>query len=82
MAFHFKAKVRTILVNNKGCSIRLVGKGNGYFNLPKTHLQYNALYSLALAAAANKDTLLIRTTETREVVSNDPKSISYMAVTW
>lgn len=82
MAIHFTAKVKRIYVHGEGISIRLEGKGRGYFNLSKEHPQYKSLYSLALVAAVNKYPLWIRTTTEREEVSDDAANIRYMVIDW
>jgi hypothetical protein len=82
MAVHFKAKVKRTFVHGNGTSIRLEGKGNGYFELSNEHPQYNALYSLALVAAVNNHTLWIRTTDERDEVTDDSAAVQYMVIDW
>ena len=82
MAVHFRAKVKRIYVHGKGTSIRLIGKGDGYFVLSPEHPQYFALYSLALVAAVKKYTLWIRTAEERDEVSDIKADITYMVIDW
>jgi hypothetical protein len=53
---------------------------NGYFQLDKTHSNYNALYSLALVAAVNRKDLQIRTAS--DVKRTEPAVVLYMVVDW
>jgi hypothetical protein len=82
MAQQFMAKVTRIYVHSEGCSIRLEGKGDGYFNVSKVNPQYNSLYSLALVAAVNNYILWIRTVEEREEVSAAGANVAYMVIDW
>ena len=77
---HFKAKVERLYVHSNGVSIRLKGKGDGYFDLPNGHQNYHALYSLALLAVAKNFTLWIRTTEERAEQSDVNVDLSYMVI--
>lgn len=51
-----------------------------YFELPQAHENYNALYSLALAAAINNYSLLVRTTA--DINPGDRAEVEFMAVNW
>lgn len=54
---------------------------DGYFRLsPTDHANYNALYSLALAAAINGYDLLIRATG--EITPEATAEIDYLVVDW
>ena len=53
---------------------------DGYFRLDQTHSNYNALYSLALSAAINRDRLQIRTSA--EIVPTEYAAVAYMVVDW
>lgn len=53
---------------------------NGYFELRLDNKNYNALYSLALAAAVNRWPIAIRTEG--EIVSGNEAVIQYMVVAW
>ena len=52
----------------------------GYFRLPQSHSNYNALYSLALVAAVNRYRLWIRTVA--EIVPTAVAEVRYMVVDW
>lgn len=85
MATHFKAKVKRMFVSTAGCNVRLEGKGSGYFQLPITHANYNAIYALILTAAANRFDLLIRVKGEREDVADDDAGVaevSYAVIDW
>ena len=64
---HAKGKVERLFVHRDGLSIRLAGTKlkpkHEYFNLPLTHPNYNALFSLASMAAMSERVLRIRTVE-------------------
>jgi hypothetical protein len=53
---------------------------NGYFVLKLDNTNYNALYSLALAAAVNQLTLSIFTVG--EITPTDVGTVDYMAIKW
>lgn len=53
---------------------------DGYFQLNQSHPNYNALYSLALAAAINGYRLTIRTES--DITSNEYAVVRYMTVDW
>lgn len=81
-------KVTRIYANEFGAFIRIDTDEpkplDDYFRLRLNHPNYNALYSLALAAAANRWPLLIRIegTATSKI---DPKIegvVSYFVVDW
>jgi hypothetical protein len=80
------AKVSRIYSDADGCYIRLdnipttdTPKG-GYFQLLKTHTNYNALYSLALTAATNGLDFSIRTVD--DISSTSHAEVQYMVVDW
>jgi len=86
MAIVAVGKVSRLYVNRGNTSIRLdidwekTGPANGYFKLRLDHVNYNALYSLALAAAVNRFPLRIRTV--KEIVKDDRAEVEYMVVDW
>jgi hypothetical protein len=53
---------------------------DGYFALRQAHINYNALYSLALAAAVNGYDLQIRTEQ--EITPTEYADVWYMVVDW
>jgi hypothetical protein len=53
---------------------------NGYFVLKLDNQNYNALYSLALAAAVNRLTLNIKTVE--EITPTDFATVDYLLIIW
>jgi hypothetical protein len=85
MATHFTGKVRRLYVTGGRTFVRLdipaaQQPKESYFELLQTHSNYNALYSLALAAAINRYDLLIRTNG--DVSPGEPATVRYMTVTW
>ncbi|MCZ7572598.1 MAG: hypothetical protein M5U01_28925 [Ardenticatenaceae bacterium] len=87
MATSVRGNVARIYADTEGCYIRLKDTPaadtpkDGYFQLKLNHPNYNALYSLALTAAANGRRLEIR------IVGDDIRpthheEISYMTVDW
>ena len=80
-------KVSRIYANKTGAFIRLAGLppgdtpgGEHYFELRKGHVNYNALYSLALVAAANRYNLRIRTDS--DINSSSNAVVNYLVVDW
>ena len=62
-------QVTRLSAHDSGCYIRVINSSgprskHDYYFLSKSHGSFNALYSLALAAATNRYTLVIRTTDT------------------
>jgi len=53
---------------------------DGYFQLAQEHPNYDAIYSLALAAAVNRYDLQIRTVD--EIVPTEYAAVQYMVVSW
>lgn len=53
---------------------------DGFFELKLDNENYNALYSIALAAAVNRLPLTIRTVS--DIVSTDFAMVQYMSVDW
>jgi hypothetical protein len=51
-----------------------------YFELPQTHENYNALYSLVLASAINNYSLLVRTTA--DINPGERAEVEFMLVGW
>ena len=85
MATHFSGKVRRLYVTHARTFVRLdipvaQQPKDNYFELLQTHPNYNALYSLALAAAINRYDLLVRTTV--DVSPGQAARVRYMTVTW
>jgi hypothetical protein len=79
--------VSRIYANQSGAFIRLADLppgdtpgGGHYFELRKGHPNYNALYSLALVAAANRYKLWIRTDS--DITSAGNAVVNYMVVDW
>ena len=85
MAVQVKGTVARLFVNAAGANLRLhiptdQQPKDGYFLLELTHQNYLALYSLALAAAMNRDPLLIRTAG--EITEDTRATVQYMVVDW
>jgi hypothetical protein len=86
MANNVTGKVSRLFTRSIGTSIRLhVPSGtvlplDGYFNLRLTHPNYNALYSLALAAAVNGYDLKVRASA--EINPAEEADVSYLVVNW
>ena len=86
MAYWVEGTVSRLYPNSQGCYIRLSGIAAsatpryGYFNLKLTHANYDALYSLILAAAINGYKLGIRTNST--ITSRSYAEVSYVTVNW
>ena len=86
MATHdFKGAVTRLFVSRGQTSVRLEIPDteqplDNYFRLPQAHENYDALYSLALAAAINRYPLWIRTTE--DINPGERAEVSYMVVDW
>jgi hypothetical protein len=86
MAKHeFTAKVVRLYVLRGGTKIRLdlpaaEQPKDGYFTLPLTHDNYNALYSLALTSAINGYQMRIRTTT--DIDPGEPAEVLYTVVDW
>jgi hypothetical protein len=84
MAKQATGKVRRLYVHKNGTSIRLdIPKSeqpeDRYFHLKRDHANYDALYSLALAAAVNRLDISVKTQGKTTV---KPAWISYMYVDW
>lgn len=85
MATHFTGKVERLYVTGGRTFVRLripvsQQPEENYFELEQAHPNYNALYSLALAAAINGYDLLIRTVG--DVAPGASARVRYMTVTW
>jgi hypothetical protein len=85
MATHFRGRVERLYATEGRTWVRLripVAEQplNNYFELRQSHQNYNALYSLALAAAINGYTLLIRTIG--DASPGEAAAVRYMTVTW
>jgi hypothetical protein len=83
MANRATGEVERLYVNAGNCYIRLTGVSSTqdrYFGLRQTHQNYNALYSLALAAAINNYPLTIRTVG--EMNPNQIPDVQYLVVDW
>jgi hypothetical protein len=75
MATRLEGKVKTLIADRAGAFIELdndpkLGPKGNIWQLAKNHENYNALYSLALAAAANRWPLTIR------IAGDNPINIS------
>jgi hypothetical protein len=85
MATHFTGKVQRLYATEGRTFVRIEipvsqQPKDNYFELRQSHPNYNALYSLALAAAINGYDLLIRTIG--DVSPGDAAAVRYMVVTW
>ena len=82
-------KVTRLYPDRKNCYIRLdytppLGESkplDGYFQLEKSHENYNSLYSLTVVAAVNRYNLLIRTAGDIVGTGEYPK-VEYMVIDW
>ncbi len=85
MANRATGRVSRLSVRSHTTFIRLdtdleEGPKDGYFELKLDNKNYNALYSLALAAAVNQLPLTIRTVG--EIVTNETAVVQYMNIDW
>jgi hypothetical protein len=85
VATHFTGRVERLYVTEGMTFVRLripvsQQPEDNYFRLDQSHPNYNALYSLALAAAINGYDLLIRTHG--DVAPGAQARVRYMVVTW
>lgn len=85
MATHFQGRVERLYVTEGRTFVRLripVDQQplENYFELRQSHVNYNALYSLALAAAINGYVLLIRTIG--DVAPGEAAPVRYMTITF
>ncbi len=90
MAVHAKGKVKRIYATYETTDARTFialelpaatpAPKDGYFVLEARHPNYNALYSLALAAAVNRYDLTIRAAA--EITSEAHAPVEYMVVDW
>lgn len=87
MAFRVAGKVSRIYATSDQVFIRLTDlppadtPKDGYFRLAQSHLNYDALYSLALTAAVNRYDLSIRITGD-DIVPTAVPDVAYMVVDW
>ncbi len=90
MANRLEGKVSRLYVRGETTFIKLdtdpeVSPLNGYFELKLDNKNYNALYSLALAAAANRWILHIRNRDpitNDEIVKTREGEVLYLFVDW
>lgn len=79
-------KVKRLYANRFGTFIQLDVEApqpkDGYFQLKSDHPNYNALYSLALAAAANRWPLQIRIAGDADIDPNLGAEVNYLVVDW
>ena len=85
MAIHFRGRVTRLYVHRDGVSVRLdlpVDEQplDNYFRLPRSHENYNALYSLAVVASINRYPLWIRTEV--DIDPGERAEVMYMVVDW
>jgi len=86
MAVAVIGTISRLYSNSQGCYIKLSGIAanatprNGYFQLKLTHPNYDALYSLIMAAAINRYKIQIRATST--ITSRSFAEVSYVTVDW
>ncbi len=86
MAVHARGKVTRLYTSKNYVAIRLatppdeVEPLSGYYMLRTTHPNYNALYSLALAAAVNGVSLTIRTEQ--EITPQATAEVWYFVADW
>lgn len=81
-AVHAKGKVERLFVHRTGLYVRLAGiklkPKDEYFNLPLTHPNYNALFSLASMAAMSGRVLWIRTA--KAIIPTEVAEVEYMVL--
>ena len=87
MATSVTGKVTFLLVDRKGAFISVnndpaIGPKDNAWRLKIDHSNYNALYSLALAAAANRWPLRIRIEGEDQIDPGREAAIRHMAVAW
>ncbi len=82
MPTHFTAQVSRIFVNGDTCHVRLAGHGNGYFKIPLSHGNYNAIYSLILSAATSRRNILLRTVGERPAQTESHVNVQYAVADW
>ena len=86
MATHnFAGRVSRMYVRRDGLFVRLdipedEQPLDNYFRLPLAHPNYNALYSIVLAASINRYNLWIRTTV--DIDPGERAEVEYMVVDW
>ena len=84
MAKSATGKVTRIYSDPNGCFIRLEYSGDKpkseYFQLHKSHANYNSLYSLAITAAVNRYDLKIAMK--KKIVPTEYGEIVYMVIDW
>jgi hypothetical protein len=87
MAAEAKGIVGSLWTSNSRTQITLLDlpkdqtPARGIFVLLKEHLNYNALYSLALVAATNRYALHVRINE-ESITDEEEPTIQWMAVEW
>ncbi len=74
-------QVTRLYPDPRGCYIRVINSSGprshkDYYFLPKSHGNFNALYSLALAAATNRYILNIRTVDT--ITPSEVAEVQYL----
>lgn len=87
MSVRLTGKVIGLGVDRDGLNIILdndpaIGPKDNQWTLENGHSNFNALFSLALAAAANRWPLMVRIQGDKEINSATPASIRNMAVSW
>jgi hypothetical protein len=76
-----QGKVSRLYVNAPACNIRLDTYGDRYFILNLPHQNYHSIYSLLVAAAVNRYTVLLRL---EDYEPPDPPSniVQYIVLDW
>lgn len=87
MAVRVTGKVRTLIADRSGVFIELdndssIGPKDNIWLLKGDHRNFNALYSLALAAAANRWPLTIRIEGDSQIDSSVDAAVKTLGVAW
>ena len=81
MAVNIKGPVTRLYADTEGCYIRVPGapaSKHNYYQLLRSHANYNSLYSLALSAAVNGTEITVRTAD--DITSNEIAEVLYLVV--
>ena len=87
MAVRATGKITRLYTNRHGTFVRLdippeTAPKEEYFKLSKDHANYSGLYSLALAAAANRWSITVRIEGDGQIDPNQDAYVSYFNVDW
>ena len=84
MGVHVENRIERIYTDRECFYVRLVSPQftpkDGYFKVELTHPNYNALYSLAMYAAANRMKIHVRTEQ--DITPTEHGIVSYMHMEW